>query len=244
MVVSLTALCRLHYIGPRMSSRGELQSAAGSEPDVPKAAVGRLGLYLRQLERFLQDGWSTVSSRRLGQALGISDAQVRKDLGYFGHFGRAGVGYDVQALVGTVRGILGTDHEWPVALVGIGNLGRALVGYRGFRRQGFHIVAIFDVDQAKIGQTIEGIRVQHLNKLHRAVADRTIAMGIVAVPAEAAQGVADELVRAGVKGILNFAPVPLSVPAGVKLISVDLAIQLESLAYQVRSADTTRWCNW
>jgi redox-sensing transcriptional repressor len=176
----------------------------------------------------------------LGQALGISDAQVRKDLGYFGHFGRAGVGYDVQGLVATVRGILGTDHEWPVALVGIGNLGRALVGYRGFRRQGFQIVAIFDVDYAKIGQTIEGIRVGHLDRLNREVADRAITMGIIAVPADAAQGVADELVRAGVKGILNFAPVPLSVPPGVNLISVDLAIQLERLAYQVRSADVSR----
>src|SRR5262245_47504893 len=144
-----------------MSSRGEPRALQGDQP-VPKATVGRLSLYLRQLERFLKDGTKVVSSSRLGNALGISDAQVRRSLGYFGPFGRSGIGYQVDALIQTIRHILGTDRGWPVALVGIGNLGRALVGYRGFRRQGFQIQAIFDVDPAKHGQAVEGIRVESI----------------------------------------------------------------------------------
>ncbi len=202
--------------------------------------MGRLSLYLRQLERMLRDGIEKVSSRRLGEALGISDAQVRKDLGYFGHFGRAGVGYPVEELVKSVRRILGTDHEWPVALVGIGNLGRALVGYRGFRRQGFQIRAIFDLDPQKVGQSIEGICVEPASDLARRVAELKITLGIIAVPAEAAQAIADTLVSAGVKGILNFAPAPISVPDRISLVAVDLAIQLESLSYQVRIGHTDR----
>jgi redox-sensing transcriptional repressor len=206
-----------------------------SDPAVPKATVGRLSLYLRQLERFLKDGTKTVSSRRLGTALGIRDAQVRKDLGYFGPFGHSGIGYPVEPLIQAIRSILGTDRGWPVALVGFGNLGRALVGYRGFRRQGFQIQAIFDADSTKVGETIEGVRVDAMENLSRRVGTLGLTMAIIAVPAEAAQSVADRLVAAGVQGILNFAPVPLVVPDGVSLVSVDLAIQLESLSFRVRS---------
>jgi redox-sensing transcriptional repressor len=217
-----------------MTSSGELQ-AAGGDQAVPKATIGRLSLYLRQLERFSRDGTKTVSSRRLGNALAISDAQVRKDLGYFGPFGHSGIGYEVEGLIQTIRQILGTDRGWPVALVGIGNLGRALVGYRGFRRQGFQVQLIFDSDPTKLGQTVEGIRVESVDDLARRIAEQNITMAIIAVPADAAQLVASQLVAAGVRGILNFAPVPLVVPDGVSLISVDLAIQLESLSYQVQS---------
>jgi redox-sensing transcriptional repressor len=217
-----------------MSSRGESRAPA-SDQAVPRATVGRLSLYLRQLERFLKDGTKIVSSRRLGNAVGVTDAQVRKDLGYFGPFGRSGVGYQVESLMQTIRRILGTDRGWPVALVGIGNLGRALVGYRGFRRQGFQIQAIFDADPAKLGQAVEGIRVDSVDNLEQRVAEQRISMAIVAVPADAAQSVADRLVTAGIKGILNFAPVPLVVPADVSLVSVDLAIQLEGLSFQVQS---------
>jgi redox-sensing transcriptional repressor len=217
-----------------MSLRAE-SKAPQSEPAVPKATVGRLSLYLRQLERFVRDGTKVVSSRRLGNALGISDAQVRRDLGYFGPFGQSGIGYQVEALIQTIRRILGTDRGWPVALVGIGNLGRALVGYRGFRRQGFQIQAIFDADPSKIGKAIEGIQVYSVDCLSRRLAEQKIAMAIIAVPADAAQSVADQLVAAGVQGILNFAPVPLAIPNHVSLVSVDLAIQLEGLSFQVQS---------
>jgi redox-sensing transcriptional repressor len=192
-------------------------------------------LYLRQLERFLKDGTKIVSSRRLGSALGITDAQVRRDLAYFGPFGRSGIGYQVEALIQTIRRILGTDRGWPVALVGIGNLGRALVGYRGFRRQGFQIEAIFDADPGKVGQAIDGIQVDSVDNLAQRVAEQKISMAIIAVSADAAQSVADRLVAAGVKGILNFAPVSLVVPDEVSLVSVDLAIQLESLSFQVQT---------
>jgi redox-sensing transcriptional repressor len=217
-----------------MSSRGE-SKAPQSDQAVPKATVGRLSLYLRQLERFLKDGTKIVSSRRLGSALGITDAQVRRDLAYFGPFGRSGIGYQVEALIQTIRRILGTDRGWPVALVGIGNLGRALVGYRGFRRQGFQIEAIFDADPGKVGQAIDGIQVDSVDNLAQRVAEQKISMAIIAVPADAAQSVADRLVAAGVKGILNFAPVSLVVPDEVSLVSVDLAIQLESLSFQVQT---------
>jgi redox-sensing transcriptional repressor len=160
---------------------------------------------------------------------------VRKDLGYFGPFGHSGIGYQVEALIQTIRRILGTDRGWPVALVGIGNLGRALVGYRGFRRQGFEIEAIFDADPAKLGLVIEGIRVQSVEDLPRQIAEQKISMAIIAVPADAAQSVADRLVAAGVQGILNFAPAPLVVPDNVSLVSVDLAIQLEGLSFQVHT---------
>ena len=218
-----------------MSSRGESRSPSGGEPGVPKAIVGRLSLYLRQLERFVRDGTKKVSSRSLGESLGISDAQVRKDLAYFGQFAHAGIGYQAEELMQAIRHILGTDREWPVALVGIGNLGRALVGNRGFRRLGFQIRTIFDLDPKKVGLTVGGIRVESATELERRGSELGIALGIIAVPADAAQSVADSLVAAGVRGILNFAPAPLDVPDGISVSSMDLAIQLESLSYQVRS---------
>lgn len=219
-----------------MSARVESRVSAGGDGVAPMATIGRLSLYLRQLQRFLKEGRSTVSSRRLGEALGVGDAQVRKDLAYFGQFGRAGVGYKVEELVHAVRRILGTDRHWSVALVGIGNLGRALVRYRGFRAEGFEIVAIFDLDKEKLGQRVERIPVEHPDRLPARVAEDRIEMGIIAVPGEAAQSVADRLVAAGVKGILNFAPVPLTVPKHVGLVSVDLAIQLETLSYRAQAA--------
>ena len=215
-----------------MRLRGKSRGPSGRVPGVPKAAVGRLSLYLR---RFVRDGTSKVSSRRLGESLGISDAQVRKDLAYFGQFDHAGIGYQAEQLMQAIRHILGTDHEWPVALVGIGNLGRALVGYGGFRRLGVQIRAIFDLDPKKVGLTVAGIRVESATELASRVRELGIVLGIIAVLADAAQSVADSLVAAGVRGILNFAPAPVIVPKGVSLSLVDLAIQLESLSYQVRS---------
>lgn len=200
---------------------------------VPKAVVSRLSLYLRELEHLVRDGHETTSSNRLGRVLGFSDAQVRKDLAYFGHFGYPGIGYRCDELIAAIKRILGTDQEWSAALVGVGNLGRALLGYRGFLQRGFRVVAAFDTDAAKIGARVEGLSVQHLDRLPDVARENRIRLGLIAVPAAAAQTVADRLVAAGVEGILNFAPVTILLPDRVSLVGVDLAIELEQLAFSV-----------
>lgn len=200
---------------------------------VPKAVVTRLSLYLRELEHLVRDGHATTSSTELGRVLGFTDAQVRKDLAYFGHFGYPGIGYRCDELIVAIRRILGTDQAWTVALVGAGNLGRALLGYRGFQQRGFNFVAAFDIDPAKIGTLIEGLRVQHLDRLPQLTQENRIRLGLIAVPGVAAQAVADRLLAAGVEGILNFAPVTLNLPASVSHTGVDLAIELEQLAFSV-----------
>lgn len=199
----------------------------------PAAVVSRLSLYLRELQQLLRDGQETTSSTQLGQLLGFTDAQVRKDLTHFGQFGYPGIGYRCRELVDAVKRILGTHRPWPVCLVGIGNLGQALLGYRGFRDQGFQIVSAFDVDRGKTGASLEGVPVFHMDELPRVVQDMGIRLGIVAVPSPAAQDVANKLVAAGLDGILNFSPVTLSLPDGVSRIGVDLAIELEQLAFAV-----------
>ncbi|MBI1900387.1 MAG: redox-sensing transcriptional repressor Rex [Planctomycetia bacterium] len=209
------------------------KQSAAPEPAVPKAVVSRLSLYLRELQRLIRDGRATVSSHQLGRLLGFTDAQVRKDLAYFGQFGYPGIGYRCEELVAAVRKILGTHERWPVAIVGAGNLGRALLGYKGFTQQGFNIVAAFDIEPATVGQSIEGVRVYHASRLSEVVAENKIRLAIVAVPAPAAQGVADKLVAAGIEGILNFAPVTLSLPPTVSMVGVDLAIELEQLSFSV-----------
>jgi len=200
---------------------------------VPDAVVNRLSLYLRELQHLIGDGKETTSSSQLGQRLGFTDAQVRKDLAHFGHFGHPGIGYRCDELVGAIRKILGTDREWRVALVGVGNLGRALLGYRGFARQGFRIIAAFDAEPAKIGTQIEGVHVYDTSQLGEVLAQLRIELGLVAVPAPQAQSVADQLVAAGVGGIVNFAPVTLTVPEGVSKVGVDLARELEQVTFAV-----------
>lgn len=203
------------------------------EPAVPKAVVTRLSLYLRELEHLVRDGHATTSSNRLGGTLGFTDAQVRKDLAYFGHFGYPGIGYRCDELIVAIKRILGTDQQWPAALVGAGNLGRALLGYRGFQQRGFRIVAAFDTDPGKIGERIEGLTVEHLDRLPELAKKLRIRLGMIAVPAAAAQVVADRLAAVGVEGILNFAPVTINLPDRVSQIGVDLAIELEQLAFSV-----------
>jgi redox-sensing transcriptional repressor len=205
---------------------------------VPKAVVSRLSLYLREIQHLIAAGHATTSSGRLGRQLGFTDAQVRRDLAYFGHFGQPGVGYRCDELVGAIRGILGTDRQWRVAMVGVGNLGRALLGYRGFGSQGFRIVAAFDVDPTKTGREVEGVPVYALDQLDAVVGHEGIELGLVAVPAGAAQQAADRLVAAGVSGILNFAPVTLNLPDHVSHVGVDLATELEQLCFSV--ANRTR----
>lgn len=200
---------------------------------MPKAVVSRLSLYLRELQHLVREGQQRTSSSQLGSLLGFSDAQVRKDLAYFGHFGHPGIGYRCDDLIHAVRKILGTDRDWPVAMVGTGNLGRALLGYKGFSHQGFRIVAAFDIDPQRVGDTIEGVSVIHLDRLAEVVAENRIKLGMIAVPAPAAQSVADKMVAAGVEGIVNFAPVTISLPEGVRHVGVDLAIELEQLSFAV-----------
>jgi redox-sensing transcriptional repressor len=195
--------------------------------------VSRISLYLRELQRLEASGQQTISSSQLGTLLGFSDAQVRKDLGFFGQFGYPGVGYRCDELIRAMRDILGTNHSWPVAMVGVGNLGQALLGYRGFGRQNFSIVAAFDADPAKVGQTIQGITIQPLDELPATVQSKRIRLGMIVVPAPRAQEAADRLVAAGVEGIVNFAPMTLVLPPHVQVVGVDLAIELEQLSFAV-----------
>jgi len=215
----------------RPPSPGEIPSDA----TVPKVVVSRISLYLRELQRLQAAGQQTISSSQLGTLLGFSDAQVRKDLGFFGQFGYPGVGYRCEELITAMRDILGTNHAWPVVMVGAGNLGQALLGYRGFGRQNFSIEAAFDADPAKIGQVIQGIRIQSVEELPAVVKSKGIRLGMIVVPAVRAQEVADRLVAAGIEGIVNFAPTTLTLPAHVQSVSVDLAIELEQLSFAVTS---------
>ena len=216
-----------------MSQPKSKSSSAHGDVSVPKAVVSRLSLYLRELQHLMQSGHQTVSSNQLGNLLGFTDAQVRKDLAYFGHFGYPGIGYRCQELVAAIRSILGTDRDWPVVMVGTGNLGRALLGYKGFGNQNFRIVAAFDIDPDKVGGTVDGVPIYHLDRLPEIVKEHGIKLAMIVVPAPHAQGVADRLVAAGIEGIVNFAPVTISLPEGVSQIGVDLAMELEQLSFLV-----------
>lgn len=200
---------------------------------VPTAVVERLSLYLRELLHLVRSGKETTSSNELGGRLGFSDAQVRKDLAHFGQFGHPGIGYRCEALIAAIRAILGTDRRWPVLLVGVGNLGRALLGYKGFVPQGFELVAAVDITADKVGTRVEHIPVEHFDLLEKIIDREGIRLGILAVPAAAAQVVADRLAAAGIEGIVNFAPVTLSLPENVSLLGVDLAMQLEQVSFSV-----------
>ena len=200
---------------------------------VPKAVVSRLSWYLRELQHWQREGKETVSSTQLGKLLGFTDAQVRKDLAYFGQFGYPGIGYKCQVLIDAIRSILGTDRSWPVALVGCGHLGRALMGYKGFQQQGFDIVAAFDSDPKKIGEPLGEMRIADIKNFLKIADKLSIRLVILSVPATVAQRVAEALVDSGITGILNFAPVTLSLPNHVRVIGVDLAIEFEQLAFAV-----------
>ena len=216
-----------------MTDSSSKSQPGDSDGTVPKAVVSRLSLYLRQLQHEVRDGQETISSKELGRLLGFTDAQVRKDLAYFGHFGYPGIGYRCDELIAAIKRILGTDQQWPVVLVGVGNLGRALLGYKGFAQRGFRIVAAFDSAPEVVGTEVEGIHVYHLDNLPEVARVNKIRLGIVAVPGPAAQGVADRLVGVGVEGVLNFAPVTIVLPEGISVVGVDLAIELEQLTFSV-----------
>ena len=214
-------------------SKRTASRTGSSERRLSRASVARFSLYLRHLEQFYREGVHTVSSGQLGEALGITGDQVRKDLAYLGNLGHPGIGYAAQDLITALRRKLGINREWKVAIVGIGNLARALLRYRGFQEQGFRIVALFDADRTKVGQELEGLTVHSPEVMPQVVAETKAELGLLTVPTEAAQGVADALVAAGVRGLLNFAPVVVRVPQGISLVAVDLAIQLEQLAFLV-----------
>lgn len=205
----------------------------GPRGKIPRPTVKRLSLYLRELEGRAEQDQQTISSKQLGAALALTDAQVRKDLAYFGQFGHPGIGYRVSELTGRLRQILRADRQWNAAVVGAGKIGRALMGYQRFHRKGFAIVAVFDNDPKVIGQEIAGHKVRPMSDLPVLVRERDIKIGILTVPADAAQGVCDALIDAGVMGILNFAPVRLDVRDAVAVTSVDFSVSLEQLAFQV-----------
>lgn len=221
-----------------MSDAKTKSSGGNADGAVPKAVVSRLSLYLRELQHLVRDGQATTSSGQLGKVLGFTDAQVRKDLAYFGHFGYPGIGYRCDELIAAIKRILGTDQQWPAVLVGAGNLGNALLGYKGFTQRGFRIIGAFDVDAHRVGSEIEGVQVYHLDSLPEFAATHTIRLALIAVPGPAAQAVADRLVAAGVEGILNFAPVTISLPPHISQVGVDLAIELEQLSFSVVNRGT------
>jgi redox-sensing transcriptional repressor len=209
------------------------------ETRLSRAAAQRLSLYLRCVEAWPTDAGS-VSSGRIAVAVGVSDAQVRRDLAALGHLGQRGIGYDARELVTAIRAGLGINRTWRAVLLGVGNLARALLKYQGFRAQGFEIVGVFDADTAKVGQSIAGLTVESTATLGERLAELGAELGVLTVPGDVAQSVAEVLAAAGVRGILNFAPVVLRLPPHVRLVTVDLAIQLEQLAFLVQHGDATR----
>jgi redox-sensing transcriptional repressor len=200
-------------------------------PRIPEMTIRRLSVYTRCLLQLEEDGVKTVSSQELAERFNLNSAQVRKDLAYFGEFGVRGIGYYVSGLKAELQRILGLDREWAVALVGFGNLGSALYHYKGFSRQGFRIAVIIDDDPAKTGRDVNGVPIVSSRDMARELKTRGIQVAIVAVPAESAQAVTDQLVAAGIKAVLNFAPTRLRVGREVRLKNVDLSIELETLSF-------------
>jgi redox-sensing transcriptional repressor len=217
--------------GPAGGSRGRRR--------IPEATVARLPLYLRSLADVAHAGTSTVSSERLAELAGVNAAKVRKDLSFLGSYGTRGVGYDVEYLLFQMSRELGLTRDRPVVIVGAGNLGQALANYGGFGERGFPVVALIDVDPALVGTDVKGVPVRHLDDLAEIVGRHEVAIGIIATPAGAAQPVADALVAAGVRSVLNFAPAVITVPDGVSLRKVDLAVELQILSFYQQRRNAT-----
>ena len=203
--------------------------------EIPEVVIERLPVYLRVLNRLQHDGHSVISSQELGQELEETPAQIRKDLSYFGRFGKQGHGYSVQRLIDELRKILGLERRWRMVLVGAGQLGRAIASYRGFGPQGFDLVEVFDVSPLLIGTIVAGLEVQNVDMLDQQLRKNPVEIGIVAVPAEHAQSVIDMLVRAGVSAILNYAPRAVQVLENVHVRQVDPAAALQSMTYYLKN---------
>ena len=200
---------------------------------IPSATIGRLSMYSRYLKDADNKGIVTVSSRNIAEATGVTPAQVRKDLAYFGEFGTRGVGYNSRELYSYIMKILGLDRNWSVAIIGAGNLGRALCHYKGFAERGFNICCVFDNDPNKIGKKFADVEVFPMSALEEKVKVHNIKLGIIAVPASSAQEAADNMIKARINGIINFAPINVIVNENILLRRVDLAAQLEYLTYSL-----------
>ncbi len=210
-----------------------IPAARGRARAIPEAAVGRLAVYLRVLCELIKQGVQTISSEELAGAVGVNSAKLRKDLSYIGSYGTRGVGYDVAPLVEHIERALGLTRHHSVAVVGIGNLGHALANYGGFPARGFPVAALFDVDEDLVGIPVGGLPVNHIDDIPALCAAREVTIGVVCTPIAAAQSVCDLLIAGGVRSILNFAPVVLQVPDGVEVRRVDLALELQILAFHV-----------
>lgn len=203
----------------------------GNRANIPDIVIGRLPIYLRALNLMIQQNREYTSSHELGERLGISSAQIRKDLSHFGEFGKQGTGYNVRYLYEQLRQILKVDREWLMAVVGIGDLGRAIAHYRGFQARGFRVAALFDADPAKIGERIGELTVLPMTQLTEEIARQRIRIAMIAVPAAQAQAVADRLIEAGVQALLNYAPITLAVPPGVWVQYIDPVAHLQHMTY-------------
>ena len=202
-----------------------------AQMEVPDIVVGRLPIYLRALNHLLETGQEFTSSQELGQILGIGSAQIRKDLSHFGEFGKQGTGYEISYLAEQISKILNVDREWSAGLVGFGDLGQAIAHYGGFATKGFHIDVIFDSDPDKIGQQVGNAKVQAIDELKDTISKQQIKMAIIAVPAAAAPNVAAQLIEAGVRAILNYAPITLNVPDHVRVQYIDPVVHLQKMTY-------------
>jgi redox-sensing transcriptional repressor len=222
-----------------MSSRSMTTTENGHR-GIPEATVNRLPVYLRALYALADRGIATVSSEELAAAAGVNSAKLRKDLSHLGSYGTRGVGYDVEYLVYQVSRELGLTQDWPVIIVGAGNLGHALANYGGFASRGFRVAALFDTDPLIVGTQIASQVVRHADELESVIARYGVSIGVIAVPAAAAQAVCDRLVAAGITSILNFAPVVLTVPSGVDVRKVDLSIELQILAFHAQRRAVVR----
>lgn len=198
---------------------------------IPDTVIRRLSAYLRVLSKLVEEGVDSIPSEELGRLSGYPGVLVRKDLTYFGRFGIRGVGYKTRDLKIRLSKILGTDRRWKVAIVGVGHLGAALIAFERFKEHGFDVIAAFDVDERKVGQVYSGVEIKSMSELERVIKEEGIRIGIITVPAQSAQKVADELVKAGVEAILNFAPVNLKVPEDIVLRNVDLSMELETISF-------------
>ena len=202
--------------------------------DIPEVVINRLPLYARALSTLAASGATVVSSQTLGEQLDVTPAQIRKDLSYFGRFGKQGRGYNVGDLLDRLRSILGLDRTWNVCVVGIGRLGHAILEYDGFVQQGFHTVVAFDASPAVAGTDIQGIRVRPMDELEGYLASEEVDIAVVAVPAEAAQEVVDRLVASGVQAILNYAPISAHVPEGVSIRQIDPVVMMQGMTYYLK----------
>ena len=208
-----------------------MSAAATARREIPQASVARLPGYLRALTSLARGGVGSVSSEELASAAGVSSAMLRKDLSHLGSYGVRGVGYDVERLASEITSVLGLTQDWPVAIVGMGNLGRALAAYRGFAERGFRVIALLDGDPRLVGEAVAGQSIRPMEDLPGLVVDDGLAIGVIATSTEGAQQACDDLVAAGVRSVLTFAPSVLSVPDGVVVRKVDLSTELQILAF-------------